>query len=160
MSLHLKKIECFFSPFEPDGISRAKFHVTNIAFFVIVSLPSLFFLNKGNEKKIITEEGIWNIWLIFIALAVIHLLFTNFKQVGRFSSLVIYAQNRAIVIMFVVALFYFPFEFLLLMPREDYLSHGIKIGTMLFKIISYTYLYYLVLRLVYFFNFKKMNKTT
>lgn len=146
------------SVYEPQGLDRRKFFLLNLVLFLIISLPSIL-ATQGKALVSNTGASLWNSWVFITILCVIHLLFINRKNILRFLFLVLYAQNRAIVLTLLVTLLYFPFEYFIVMRQGNYLTHGLKIGSLVIKCITYSYFYFIFFRLVYFFNLtKKPNK--
>ena len=109
-------------------------------------------------KAITREPSFLSLWVGVVVLCVIHLVVKDRSNLKRFIFLILYALNRTIILMIVVSIVFFPIDYFVFMKQPDYLSKGIKVGSILFKTIGYGYFYFILVRLVLQFNFSKQEK--
>lgn len=143
-------IEGFTSPFEPKGLKSKNFYVLNLFIFFIIGI-SFFLLKKNDFFEGNKDFSFWKIWIVLFLGTFIKIFVSNKKMSLRFAGLVIYAQNRAMLIMVLVVLILFPVEIIMLKMNDNYMINGFFQTSFAIKILGYLYFYVIFFRLVYYF---------
>lgn len=147
--------ELALSSDKPSNLEEKWFHIWNLGIFAVSSL-TLWLLKSEYPLARKKDLPYVHWWLGLFAAVVLYLLVRkNLKKTFRFISLTIYAQNRAIIFLMLLNIVYFPIELIIFTLMDNYQASGLGLSTLIMKIISYAYFYFLFVKLVYLSVFQK-----
>jgi hypothetical protein len=148
-----------FSPDLPNDmrINRTVFYILNVTFFILAMSFVFFSTSKGKT----TSESYftpWNTWFLIVLITFALSLLRSFTAPFKLLGLVLYAYNRRLLFSLALNVIVFPIEWIILENSKASLREVTSTSTFFIKVISYSYLYFLLFLIIKNFAKDFMSK--